>query len=162
MINGFNINCHHFKKILFSELDEYKLFNTTKLITDFIEKLNNQYIKTNRDRIKGKEGKDESQKSLSTLGKCIFDISIILSSLLLYYSEKLFLLMQEDTIYSSKEMFQSVHLLDYKNLLINDSLHMDKFDKIDKLFEIIDLVRTLRGKNLISFKIYLKYYCCFK
>ena len=141
-----------FRENLFSELDEYKLFNTTKLITEFIEKLNNQYIKLNRDRIKGKEGKEESQKSLSTLGKCIFDLSIILSSLLPYYSEKLFLLIQDDTIYNSKEIYQSVHLLDYKNLLINNLLHMDKFDKIDKLFEIIDLVRTLRGKNLISFK----------
>lgn len=141
-----------FKKILFLELDEYKLFNTTKLIVQFIDNLNNQYIKLNRDRIKGKESIEESQKSLSTLGKCIFDLSIILSSLLPYYCENLFLLIKKDTIYNSNELYKSIHLLDYTKLLISDSIHIDKFDKIDKLFEIIDLVRTLRGKNLINFK----------
>ena len=147
-----------FRKKLFNDLDEYKLYNTTTFITKFIENLNNQFIKLNRERLKGKEGKEECEKSLATLGKCIYDLSIILSCLLPFFSEKLYSLIKIDT----KETSESVHLLSYNNFLIKSSdyatpqtgLSLEiEFDNIDKLYEIIDLVRTLRGKNLINYKI---------
>ena len=137
-----------FRKDLFSDLDNYKLYNTTKIITEFIENLNNQYIKLNRDRLKGKEGREECESSLSTLGKCIFDLSITLTSLLPFFSENLYSLIKNDVdIYS-----ESVHLLSYNDFMISNFSHLEEFDNIDKLYEIINLVRTLRGKNLISFK----------
>lgn len=137
-----------FRKNLFNDLDEYKLYNTTKLITSFIENLNNQFIKLNRERLKGKEGKEECEKSLSTLGKCIYDLSITLSSLLPYFSEKLYWLIRQDIPVVS----ESVHLLTYNDLMVLDFVHHVDFDNIDKLYEIIDLVRTLRGQNLINYK----------
>lgn len=137
-----------FRKDLFFELDNYKLYNTAKLISGFIENLNNQYIKLNRDRLKGKDGREECEKSLSTLGKCIFDISIILTSLLPYFSENLFSLISTNVDIK----VESVHLLAYDDFLIPSFDHSSEFESIDKLFEVIDLVRTLRGKQLISHK----------
>ena len=136
-----------FKTNLFLDLDNYKLYNTSKLIVEFIENLNNEYLKLNRDRLKGKEGKEECEKSLSTLGKCIFDLSVILSSLLPYFSEKLYSLIREDTNINS----ESVHLLDYSSLMTSMKYQLD-FSNIDKLFRVIDLVRTIRGQKEISFK----------
>ena len=48
------------------------------------------------------------------LGKCIFDLSIILSSLLPYFSEKLYFLIKDDT----KQVSESVHLLSYSDLML--------------------------------------------
>lgn len=138
-----------FREDLNTELDNFKLFNTSSLVSNFIENLNNQYIKLNRERMKGKDDKENSESSLSTLGKCLYDLSIILSPILPFFSEHLFNLIKSDTNNSNNV---SVHLLDYNSFLIKTVEHLSDFDSMDCLYEIIDLVRILRAKNKISLK----------
>jgi len=79
-------------------------------------------------------------------------LSIVISSIAPYFSEKLFILMKKDINID----IESVHLLSYDDISTLDIMDDTKFESIDKLHEIIDLIRTNRGKRQLSFQVPIK------
>ena len=155
---------HLFKEAVFRDFDNYELCGLTKHITGFIEHLNNQYIKLNKFRMKGKETKRDFEESMVTLYKILFNLSILLTPLMPHYSEQLF--QQLKNIHKLDVL--SVHLLNFTDMISNDtetnntetndtvtndsSVNPELFYAIDQLHQVIDLVRTIRGRHNIPFK----------
>ena len=141
-----------FKKDLLQNLDNYSLNNCSSILIDYIENLNNRYIKLNKDRFKGKLGHKEAKHSLYTLIHCIFNFSLVTSSILPYFSEYIY-----QNIRNHLDIHvESIHLLDYDYYINVEYEQNANADSIDIFNNLVDLVRSIRGKENISFKQPLK------
>ena len=145
-----------FKNKLFDDLNNYKLFNCKKIIMSFVEELNNQYIKLNKFRLKGHTNQQSYKSFINTLGLCLYNLSITLSSLTPFFSEYLFQKLKDDldesVLDNSRNMSNSVHLLGYDNLQLPEFDNIMQFEYVDQLHQIIDLVRIVRARDNIPFK----------
>lgn len=91
-------------------MSKYKIDIAVKKILEFIEDLTNWYIKNNRDRMKGLQGKTEWQTSLSVLFTVIYDFVIIHAPFMPFLSEHLY---QHLSIIIGSERLPTVHLEGY-------------------------------------------------
>ena len=137
-----------------TELDEYKLYNIYSHLIEFIELLNNGYNKINRDFIKGKYSIEEWNNSLITLYKVLYNLSIILSPIMPFFSE--YLHKKLSNIYKVNNI-ESVHLLEYTNLFMEINTYENlKSQNVDKIISILNIINKLRDKNNIPLKRALK------
>ena len=104
------------------------------------------YLKLNRNRLKGKVDEKNYFDSQKTLGQVLFNFSLLSTCYLPYFSEILFRKLQGDFSNNS----ESVHLLSYDDMTLPEIDYQLEFTKIDCLIEVIDLIRTFRGKKVIN------------
>ena len=127
----------------------YDVRQCVKLILDFIDELTNWYIKLNRDRIKGNNGRDDRIISLSVLYYVLIKYIKISSSFMPFTCEKIFNEIR-GKYFPSKSIFLLRHKLDIN---INDD---NISNKIKEMQLIIKLIREIRQRNNISLKRPLK------
>lgn len=143
---------NQYKKNIIHDMDTYILYKLHQRTCEFIEDLNNVYLKLNRDRLKGKVDEQNSNQSLKTLCHILYNFSILATSYLPYFSEYIFKKLSKDI----GLQYQSVHLLSYDNFTLPDIEHQIEFTKIDCLNKVIDLIRNVRGTSGISTKMPIK------
>jgi len=133
-----------------NSLNDYKINPINNLLVKYINNLNNNYIRLNRDILKGKEEEDKCQKALSTLKKVLNILSIYLSPILPFLSENIY-----QTIGNKNK--ESIHLL-YTNEFNIDKYNINDDDilMINSMLNVIDMVRTIRNSNDIQLKKPLK------
>jgi isoleucyl-tRNA synthetase len=56
MDSWITISSHNLTKYTRKEMESYKLYNVIPRVLEFLENLNNWYIKLNRPRIRGEKG----------------------------------------------------------------------------------------------------------
>ena len=159
----YKLNC--LKTSLINDLDSYILNHLKGHILKFIEDLNNTYIAFNRDRLKGKSGFENQIKSLSTLSKILFDLGILFTSFLPFFSEHIFNSLGDldrtcnkvSLISKQYLLTESIHLLSYSDMISTvNMLDTTQFNKLDATFKVIDMMRLLRGKEDMSRKMPIK------
>ncbi len=135
--------------IKYSEyLNKYEINPISNLVYNYIEDLNNNYIKLNRDILKGKEGDDKCIMALSTLKKVLTLLSVYLSPILPFFSEK---------IYQKLVGTNSVHLCYIKDYKFDNYLNQDEDIKmIDNMLNVITMIRKVRSDNNLQNKLPLK------
>ena len=139
-----------YREGILNDLNSYTLHRLHQRTCDFIDNLNNMYLKLNRDRLKGKVDKKNYFDSQKTLGQVLFNFCILSTSYLPYFSEILFKKLQ----YDFSDNNESVHLLSYEDMTLPEINYQLEFTKIDCLIEVIDLIRTFRGKKVINSSIF--------
>lgn len=135
-----------------SLLNGYKINPINDLLVKFIDDLNNNYIRLNRDIMKGKDEDDKDGinclKALSTLHKVLTTLSVYLSPILPYLTEMI-----------NKELnnTKSIHLVNIKDYdLLTFNIYDSDIKMIDDMLKIIDMVRKVRNTHTIQFKKPLK------
>ena len=134
-----------------NELKNYRLYNICEHLIKFINIFNNGYNKLNRYFIKGKKGFEKWNSSLITLYKILFNISIIMQPIIPFFSDYIYLKLQEHYKYRN---ISSVHLLDY-----NDMFNLKEYKNsigIDYTISIIESIRKLREQNNVCLKYPIK------
>jgi isoleucyl-tRNA synthetase len=123
-------------------MDQFNVSQCVPLIYDFIEDFTNWYLKLNRPRIKGLEGKSEWNMSLSVTAHVILTVIKCITPFTPFLSEHVY--QHIKTLDDKKQL--SIHLCDYP------SIEQYKFDV--KLVENMNLfkniltnVRALRSKK---------------
>jgi isoleucyl-tRNA synthetase len=139
-----------YKEGIINDLNSYTLHRLHHRTCDFIDNLNNMYLKLNRDRLKGKVDDKNYFDSQKTLGQVLFNFSLLSTSYLPYFSEILFNKLKNDF----SNVVESVHLLSYDDMTLPLIEYQLEFTKIDCLIEVIDLIRTFRGKKAINSSIF--------
>ena len=140
-------------------LDSYQLSECHHTITTYIEQLSNKYINNNKNRLKGKSGETDHKYSVYTLAICLYNFAISTSALLPYFTEHIYQRIKNNNLIKiNQDTSQlSIHLLSYDNLVNEDFYGMDhQFKLLETLHEIIDMVRVVRGKNNLQFKLPIK------
>jgi len=162
----------NFKVKLQNDLNTYNLNNLNTYINEMIDVLNNNYIKFNRNRFKS-QNKEECYISLNMLGVVLYDISLLVSPILPYFSEYLH---QQILVYMNDSYNCSVHLKTYKgnyiniinmykkcetkqDIILDNKLYKSylnyysyKVNSCNYLFKIINLIGRFKSENKLSFK----------
>jgi isoleucyl-tRNA synthetase len=127
-------------------LNSYKINPISYLLSNFINALNDSYIRLNRNVFKGKDDIMETQMALSTLHNVLYILSVYLSPILPFLSETIY---QELSI-DSYEKPISVHLMNIKSINMDKyNVDDDDYKMIDFMFDIINMVRKVRsGLNI--------------
>ena len=137
-------------------LNEYKINPISKIFLKFIDNLNNNYIRLNRDVIKGKNNDDidkiKCQQALSTLCKVLYTLSIYMSPILPFLSEIIY---QETRKYIKSDTPISVHLTNILSVSF-ESIEDTDVIMINSMLNVIDMIRQIRNKNNIQVKRPLK------
>jgi isoleucyl-tRNA synthetase len=127
-----------------TDIGNYLLSDAVKRIYNFVEILNNQYIKFNRYYFKGKESESGMKISLRILGKILEYMSCILASLMPYTAEYIWQKLFNDG--------KSVHLVHFSDIWLynlTDNV-INKASDMKYILNIIKQVQSLRSKNNIS------------
>lgn len=131
------------------DINNYQLDFVIRKFKNFVEKLNNIYIRLNRERLKGKT--DNPLEPLQVLFTVLYNFILLLAPFAPFNSEffydnlKILLLNYKQSIH-----FCSVPDMNYIN--IDKQLEQ----KINKMSDVINMIRTIRNKNMIQQKIPLK------
>ena len=137
-------------------LNEYKINPISKIFLKFIDNLNNNYIRLNRDVIKGKNDDDidkiKCQQALSTLCQVLYILSIYVSPILPFLSEIIY---QETRKYIKLDTPISVHLTNILSVSF-ESIEDGDVIMINSMLNVIDMIRQIRNKNNIQVKRPLK------
>ena len=136
-------------------LNNYQINPISELLSKYINDLNNNYIRLNRNIMKGRSETDDSkikcQKGLSTLKKVLNILCTYLSPILPFLSEKIY-----QSINPNKTI-ESVHLLNINNIDIEKyNIEDDDIKMINYMLKVIDMVRKIRNANDIQLKKPLK------
>jgi isoleucyl-tRNA synthetase len=162
--NKFNMyltdKLQEFKVKLMNDLDEYNLSNLYKYIREFVDILNNNYIRLNRSKFKS-SNKEEAYEVLNMLCIVLYNVSLLLSPILPFYSENLHQsLIKYFTIdyngsvhlksYSSfidikKEYMKLENITEYKEEV--NSYYKDNVKECENLFKIISLIGRFKAEN---------------
>ena len=132
---------------IYNSLHSYNFQQLDKIIKQYIEKLNNNYIKLSRDNFKGKEGIDKQKMSIITLGKILFKLSIYISPILPFFSEFQYQYMRK--LFDCS--IDSVHLLKFKNFAMKTVDDIDT-KSVDTMILIIEMIRKVRKHEAIPIK----------
>ena len=133
-------------------LNDYKINPINNMLVKFINNLNNNYIRLNRDILKGKDENDNDgikcQKALSTLKKVLNILAIYLSPILPFMCENIYQTIGNKT----KESIHLCYINEVKLKYYDDS----DIRMIDSMLNIIDMIRNIRDGNNIQLKKPLK------
>ena len=152
------INCwivREYKKMMINfrnSMNRYDLMEACRVIQEFVEIMNNGYIKMGRSYLKGNETKEEWEESLRTM----------------YYIIRRFIndfkcLMPEfcDNVYNYIKTFDyeyryldvvSIHLIENLNYIELEPSQEQKAQSFDIIYNIIKNVYTIRSMYNITFK----------
>ena len=131
-------------------LNAYDIPRAIDMINHFVETLSNQFIKFNRQSLKGKNDNDSWISSISTLHILLEYFAIVSASLIPFFAEHLFGKLNKNIL--------SVHLTqyeDYKSPKLNDDQNKIA-DEMLHILEIIGLVNKVRSKNGLNMKTPIK------
>ena len=119
------------------KMDKYELKNIGDMIQKYIDKLNNIYVRLNRDRFR-----HHSEEATYTLCKVLHDISIILAPFIPFITNYIFEIINRDT------NIKNIHLHQHHELLtLCDKIDNDLEMSFDLLVELIDYIRKFRVSN---------------
>ena len=137
-----------------NSLNAYKINPINNILVKYINNLNNNYIRLNRNTLKGKEEDDndgiEWQKALSTLKKVLNILSIYLSPILPFFCEHVYQVI-------GNKICESVHLEYINNINISQFNVIDNDIKmINSMLDVVEMIRSIRNKYDIQLKKPLK------
>ena len=121
--------------LIYHSMNHYKVADCYKAIRDFIDDLNNLYIRRNRDRFWGAEMNDAKIRTYNTLFSALYYLAIAIAPLMPFLAEIIF-----QTILNDEK--KSVHL---EKVLINDNIIM-QYNKL-KLSKnnLLQNIQTLKN-----------------
>lgn len=128
-------------KFVREEMAAYRLYTVVPKLVSFIEDLTNWYVRLNRNRIKGKNGLEDSVKALSVLGHVLLTLCTTMAPFTPYFVEYIYLNLRH--ILPENQREDSVHYLDFP--CVDESLiNVDIEVKVKLMQEIIESARTSR------------------
>jgi isoleucyl-tRNA synthetase len=132
-------------------LDEYKINPINDMLIKYIDDLNNNYIRLNRDILKGKDEDDKDlmkcMKALNTLKKILTILSVYLSPILPFFCEKL-----HKSLENEGESVHLKYLPDINKYNISDT----DIDMITYMLKVISMITLIRTENNVQLKKPLK------
>ncbi|KAH6914366.1 isoleucine-tRNA ligase [Coprinopsis sp. MPI-PUGE-AT-0042] len=148
--------CQSLIKLVTEEMAAYRLYTIIPRLLELIDELTNWYIRFNRKRLKGEDGKQDTYSALNTLFETLFTLCRTMSSYTPFLTEN---------IYQSLKTFipedpnagdvRSVHFLSFPAVK-EDYFDEDIERQVKRMQTVIELTRNIRERNNISLKVPLK------
>lgn len=148
--------CQSLIKLVREEMAAYRLYTIIPRLLELVDELTNWYIRFNRKRLKGEDGKEDTIAALNTLFETLFTLCRTMSSYTPFLTENIYQSLREfipenpaagDT--------RSVHFL------LFPEVKEEYFDviierQVKRMQTVIELTRNIRERNNLSLKTPLK------
>lgn len=141
----------HLIKYVRKELDNYRLYSVVEEKVRFLEQLSNWYVKLNRKRLKGSEGKEDWTICLNVLYQTLMNSMLLMAPYVPFLVETFYQNMKLILKKDSKYMEESIHFIqipDYNESLIN----VDLINTVKMMQGMIQSARLVRDKHKIPVK----------
>ncbi|THH01142.1 hypothetical protein EW026_g1502 [Hermanssonia centrifuga] len=144
--------CQSLIKLVREEMAAYRLYTIIPRLLELVDELTNWYIRFNRRRLKGEDGKEDTVAALNTLFETLFTLCRTMSSYTPFLTEN---------VYQSLRTFipedpkagdtRSVHFL------LFPEVKEEYFDviierQVKRMQTVIELTRVLRERHTLSLK----------
>ncbi|KAF5370732.1 hypothetical protein D9758_001934 [Tetrapyrgos nigripes] len=148
--------CQSLIKLVREEMAAYRLYTVIPRLLDLVDELTNWYIRFNRKRLKGEDGKEDAIAALNTLFETLFTLCRTMSSYTPFLTENLYqslrLFIPEDPAAGD---VRSVHFLSFPEVK-EEYFDADIERQVARMQTVIELTRNIREKNNLSLKTPLK------
>jgi isoleucyl-tRNA synthetase len=139
-------------RYLREEMEEYRLYTVVPYLVKFIDNLTNIYVRYNRKRLKGKNGREDTAMALATLHHVLVVLCKTMSPFTPFFTENMY--------QNLKKVLQSqpdsLHWCDFP--LAEEERQGDTHieESVRRMQSVIEIVRQLRTKHNRSVKTPLK------
>ncbi|KAJ3524394.1 hypothetical protein NM688_g8571 [Phlebia brevispora] len=144
--------CQSLIKLVREEMAAYRLYTIIPRLLDLIDELTNWYIRFNRQRLKGAEGKEDTIAALNTLFETLFTLCRTMSSYTPFLTENIYQSLREFIPADPNDGdTRSIHFLRFPEV------KEEYFDEIierqvKRMQIVIELTRVLRERHNLSLK----------
>lgn len=132
------------------EMEAYKLYMVVKPLLSYLEKLSNWYVRLNRSRMKGDEGKVEQERSLNVLFEVILTTSTLMASITPFIAEHMYQNLRNG-IPDGELKQESIHFLQIPEVnenMINEAVET----QVSRMQSAIENGRLVRDRKVISLR----------
>ncbi|KAF7315526.1 hypothetical protein MIND_00067900 [Mycena indigotica] len=148
--------CQSLIQLVKEEMAAYRLYTIIPRLLDLVDELTNWYIRFNRKRLKGEEGKEDTRVALNTLFEALFTLCRTMSSYTPFMTENLYQTLKtfipQDPVAGD---VRSIHFLPFPDVKA-EYFDSDIERQVKRMQAIIDLSRNIRETNNLSLKTPLK------
>ncbi|EGN99871.1 hypothetical protein SERLA73DRAFT_88601 [Serpula lacrymans var. lacrymans S7.3] len=148
--------CQSLIALVRQEMAAYRLYTIIPRLLDLVDELTNWYIRFNRRRLKGEDGKEDTVSALNTLFETLFTLCRTMSSYTPFLTENVYqslrqFIPEDPSVPDSR----SIHFLSFPEV------KEEYFDvvierQVLRMQAVIELTRNIREKNNLSLKTPLK------
>ncbi|TFL01593.1 tRNA synthetases class I-domain-containing protein [Pterulicium gracile] len=144
--------CQSLIKLVNEEMAAYRLYTVLPRLLDLVDELTNWYIRFNRKRLKGEDGKEDTFFALNTLFETLFTLCRTMSSFTPFMTENMYQMLRTFIPPASLPGdSRSIHFLRFPEV------KQEYFDavierQVRRMQTVIELTRNLREKNNLSLK----------
>jgi len=138
-------------KFVVEEMSKYHLFKVVPRLVKFVDNLTNWYVRMNRQRLKGHEGRIDCERALSILFKVLMDMVRIMAPFTPFITETLFAELRSIQSDSQAAHAKSVHHLSIPEANVN---MIDRVieRKVSTMQRVIELGRVIRDRKTLPLK----------
>ncbi|KAG0423228.1 hypothetical protein HPB47_000979 [Ixodes persulcatus] len=134
------------------EMKEYRLYTVVPRLVKFVDHLTNWYVRMNRKRLKGENGKEDCQRSLETLCSILYIMIRLMAPFTPFLTELMYQTLRHlFPELSSKEDSRSIHYLllpEPRNELIEEVVERS----VSRMQTVIELGRIVRDRRTLPLK----------
>ncbi|KAF8482215.1 isoleucine-tRNA ligase [Gautieria morchelliformis] len=145
--------CQSLIKLVREEMAAYRLYTIVPRLVDLVDELTNWYIRFNRKRLKGEDGKEDTILALNTLFETLFTLCRTMSSYTPFLTESLYQGLRPFIPLSSESEVdtRSIHFLRFPE--VNEDYFDQEIErKVKRMQTIIELTRNVRDKHTLPLK----------
>ncbi|CAK5265789.1 unnamed protein product [Mycena citricolor] len=148
--------CQSLILLVRQEMAAYRLYTIVPRLLDLVDELTNWYIRFNRRRLKGEDGKEDTRTALNTLFEALFTLCRTMSSYTPFMTENLYQTLKTFIPENpSAGDVRSIHFLLFPEVK-QEYFDSDIERQVQRMQAVIDLTRNIRETNNISLKTPLK------
>ncbi|KIP04106.1 hypothetical protein PHLGIDRAFT_129718 [Phlebiopsis gigantea 11061_1 CR5-6] len=144
--------CQSLIKLVREEMAAYRLYTIIPRLLELIDELTNWYIRFNRKRLKGEDGKEDTQAAMNTLFETLFTLCRTMSSYTPFLTENVYQSLRPFIPEDPKDGdARSIHFLMFPDV------KEEYFDvvierQVKRMQTVIELTRVLRERHNLSLK----------
>ncbi|TDL25928.1 isoleucine-tRNA ligase [Rickenella mellea] len=143
--------CQSLIRLVHTEMAAYRLYTVVPRLLDLVDELTNWYIRFNRRRLKGDDGKEDTVAALNTLFETLFTLCRTMSSYTPFITESLYQELRQYIPENPSEDTRSVHFLSFPK--VKEEYFDEVIERqVKRMQTIIELGRYIRDKHTLSLK----------
>ncbi|KAF7790404.1 hypothetical protein EIP86_001359 [Pleurotus ostreatoroseus] len=144
--------CQSLIKLVREEMAAYRLYTIIPRLLDLVDELTNWYIRFNRQRLKGAEGKEDTISALNTLFETLFTLCRTMSSYTPFLTENIYQSLREFIPEDpSAGDTRSIHFLRFPE--VKEEYFDEVIERqVKRMQTVIELTRVLRERHNLSLK----------
>ena len=144
--------CQSLIKLVREEMAAYRLYTIVPRLLDLVDELTNWYIRFNRRRLKGEDGKEDTVAALNTLFETLFTLCRTMSSYTPFLTENIYQSLRPFIPSSPDEDTRSIHFLSFPE--VKEEYFDEAIERqVKRMQTVIELTRNIRDRHNLSLKV---------